>query len=219
MPDRRQLLVMALGATLLRDVHAQTDGLVLLGQFLQTVRSGRAQFTQIVTSVPKAGQPTRQRSSSGTLEFQRPGRFRFVYRKPFEQVLVADGQTLWLYDPDLQQVTARAQAQVLGGTPLSLIISATDLSGLQRDFQLQAQAPREGLQWVKATPVRADGQIQHALAGLRSGDRGPELVVLEVLDAMGQRTVLTFGGFEANPTLPADVFHFQPPVGASVIRP
>ncbi len=198
---------------------AQNDGLALLGQFLQTARSGRAQFTQVVTSVPKAGQPARQRTSSGTLEFQRPGRFRFTYRKPFEQTLVADGQTLWLHDPDLQQVTARAQAQVLGTTPLALIISSTDLSGLQKDFQLQSEPARDGLQWVKATPRRADGQMQHALAGLRAGERGPELVVLEVLDALGQRSVLTFNGFEVNPVLRADAFQFQPPAGTDVIRP
>ncbi len=198
---------------------AQNDGLALLGQFLQTARSGRAQFTQVVTSVPKAGQPARQRTSSGTLEFQRPGRFRFTYRKPFEQTLVADGQTLWLHDPDLQQVTARAQAQVLGTTPLALIISSTDLSGLQKDFQLQSEPARDGLQWVKATPRRADGQMQYALAGLRAGERGPELVVLEVLDALGQRSVLTFNGFEVNPVLRADAFQFQPPAGTDVIRP
>ncbi len=198
---------------------AQNDGLALLGQFLQTARSGRAQFTQVVTSVPKAGQPARQRTSSGTLEFQRPGRFRFTYKKPFEQTLVADGQTLWLHDPDLQQVTARAQAQVLGTTPLALIISSTDLSGLQKDFQLQSEPARDGLQWVKATPRRADGQMQYALAGLRAGERGPELVVLEVLDALGQRSVLTFNGFEVNPVLRADAFQFQPPAGTDVIRP
>ncbi len=198
---------------------AQNDGLALLGQFLQTARSGRAQFTQVVTSVPKAGQPARQRTSSGTLEFQRPGRFRFTYKKPFEQTLVADGQTLWLHDPDLQQVTARAQAQVLGTTPLALIISSTDLSGLQKDFQLQSEPARDGLQWVKATPRRADGQMQYALAGVRAGERGPELVVLEVLDALGQRSVLTFNGFEVNPVLRADAFQFQPPAGTDVIRP
>ncbi len=198
---------------------AQNDGLALLGQFLQTARSGRAQFTQVVTSVPKAGQPARQRTSSGTLEFQRPGRFRFTYKKPFEQTLVADGQTLWLHDPDLQQVTARAQAQGLGTTPLALIISSTDLSGLQKDFQLQSEPARDGLQWVKATPRRADGQMQYALAGLRAGERGPELVVLEVLDALGQRSVLTFNGFEVNPVLRADAFQFQPPAGTDVIRP
>ena len=200
-------------------VHAQADGMALLGQFLQTTRSGRAQFMQVVTSVPKAGQPARQRSSSGVLEFQRPGRFRFSYKKPFEQTLVADGQTLWLHDPDLQQVTARAQAQVLGSTPLALIISSTDLAGLQKDFQLQTEPARDGLQWVKATPRRADGQVQHVLAGLRAGERGPELVRLEVLDAMGQRSVLTFNAFEVNLPLKPDAFQFHPPAGTDVIRP
>ena len=214
----RRLCLVALALPVL-PAWAQSEGLTLLGQFLQTARSGRAQFTQVVTSVAKAGQPPRQRTSSGTLEFQRPGRFRFSYKKPFEQTLVADGQTLWLHDPDLQQVTARAQAQVLGSTPLALIISSTDLAGLQKDFQLQTEPARDGLQWVKATPRRADGQMQYALAGLRSGERGPELVALEVLDALGQRSLLRFNGLEVNPVLRADAFQFQPPAGTDVIRP
>lgn len=198
---------------------AQSDGLNLLGQFLQTTRSGRAQFTQVVTAPPKVGQSPRQRTSSGTLEFQRPGRFRFSYKKPFEQTLVADGQTLWLYDPDLQQVTARAQAQVLGSTPLALIIGSTDLTGLQKDFQLQTESAREGLQWVRVTPRRTDGQVQHALLGLRAAQRGPELVVLDVLDALGQRSVLTFSALEVNPPLRPEAFQFHPPTGTDVIRP
>ena len=216
---RRDLFWALAGAWPALDVRAEVDALVLLGQFLQSVRSGRAQFTQVVTSVPKNGQPARQRTSSGTLEFQRPGRFRFSYKKPFEQTLVADGQTLWLHDPDLQQVTARVQAQVLGSTPLALIVSSTDLAGLQKDFLLQSDPAREGLQWVKATPRRPDGQVQYALAGLRAGERGPELVRLEVLDAMGQRSVLSFSAFELNPALKADVFQFHPPAGTDVIRP
>ena len=219
MLHRRSWLLATLTSLAALPALAHTDGLALLGQFLQTVRSGRAQFTQVVTSVPKAGQPPRQRTSSGMLEFQRPGRFRFSYRKPFEQTLVADGQTLWLHDPDLQQVTARPQTQVLGSTPLSLIVSAVDLAGLQKDFQLQSEPDRDGLQWVKATPRRADGQLQYALVGLRAGERGPQLLVLEVLDAMGQRSVLTFSGFEINPVLKGDVFQFQPPAGTDVIRP
>lgn len=218
MLNRRHCLVVAAALPVL-PAWAQSEGLALLGQFLQTIRSGRAQFTQVVTSVPKAGQPPRQRTSSGTLEFQRPGRFRFSYQKPFEQTLVADGQTLWLHDPDLQQVTARPQAQVLSSTPLALIISSTDLAGLQKDFLLQTEPARDGLQWVKATPRRADGQMQYALAGLRSGERGPELVALEVLDALGQRSLLRFNGLEVNPVLRADAFQFQPPAGTDVIRP
>lgn len=200
-------------------VLAQTDALTLLGQFLQNTRSGRARFTQVVTSVPKAGQAPRQRTSSGTLEFQRPGRFRFTYQKPFEQTLVADGQTLWLHDPDLQQVTARPQGQVLGSTPLALMVSSADLAGLQKDFVLQPEPARDGLQWVKATPRRSDGQLQYVLAGLRMGERGVELVALEVLDALGQRSLLSFGQMEINPALKAEVFQFQPPAGTSVIRP
>ena len=198
---------------------ATGDGQALLGQFLQQVRSGRAQFTQTVTSPPRAGQPPRVRSSSGTLEFQRPGRFRFVYRKPFEQTLVADGQMLWLHDVDLNQVTARKQAQSLGSTPLGLILSATDLGAVQAAFQLQTEAARDGLQWVRATPKSSDGQFQHALAGLRQGEKGPELAVLEVLDSLGQRSVLSFSGFEANATIRPEVFTFQVPAGADVIRP
>jgi outer membrane lipoprotein carrier protein len=216
---QRRHVLMTVAALMGLPARAQSDGLQLLGQFLQSVRSGRAQFTQVVTSVPKAGQPPRQRTSSGTLEFQRPGRFRFSYKKPFEQTLLADGQTLWLHDPDLQQVTARAQAQVLGSTPLALIISATDLAGLQKDFQLQPEAARDGLQWVRATPKRAEGQVQQVLAGFRASDRGAELVVLEVLDTLGQRSVLTFSQFEINPAIKADAFQFHVPTGTDVIRP
>lgn len=215
---QRRHLFLSLAGLCLSTARAQSDGLALLGQFLSTARTGRTQFTQVVTSLAKAGQPPRQRTSSGTLEFQRPGRFRFSYKKPFEQTLVADGQTLWLHDPDLKQVTARAQAQVLGSTPLALIISSTDLSGLQKDFQLQSEPARDGLQWVRATPRRSDAQMQHALAGLRASERGPELVVLEVLDALGQRSALTFSNFELNPSLKPEVFQFQPPAGTDVIR-
>ena len=219
MLQRRRFLLTLASASVTAPVLAQTDGLALLGQFLQQVKSGRAQFSQVVTAVPKNGQPPRTRTSSGVLEFMRPGRFRFVYKKPFEQTLVADGRTLWLHDPDLQQVTARPQAQALAATPLALITSATQLSGLQADFLLQPEVARDGLQWVRATPRRADGQIRHALAGLRSGEHGPELVVLEVQDALGQRSVLTFSAFEINPALKADAFQFHPPAGTDVIRP
>lgn len=202
-------------------VIAQTgaDALDLLAQFMRQVRSGRAQFVQVVTSASRQGQPPRSKTSSGTLEFQRPGRLRLVYRKPFEQTLVADGQTLWLHDPDLNQVTARRQSQVLGNTPAALLTSAADLQGLQADFQLRAEANRDGLQWVRATPKAADGQIQQALLGLRQTDKGPELVVIDVLDGLGQRSVLTFSALDINPTLASDTFVFRPPAGADLMRP
>jgi outer membrane lipoprotein carrier protein len=198
---------------------AHADGLDALNQFIKQTRSGRAQFTQVVTSPAKAGQVARSKTSSGSFEFQRPGKFRFDYRKPFVQTLVADGQTLWMHDVDLNQVTARNQAQVLGSTPVALLTAANDLESLKSDFQFKADADREGLQWVRATPKKTDGQIQSVLVGLRLADKGVELAVLDVQDALGQRSVLNFTAFELNPALPASAFAFKAPAGADVIRP
>lgn len=198
---------------------SHADGLDALNQFIKQTRSGRAQFTQVVTSPPKSGQLARSKTSSGSFEFQRPGKFRFDYRKPFVQTLVADGQTLWMHDVDLNQVTARNQAQVLGSTPVALLTAASDLEALKTDFQFKAEADREGLQWVRATPKKSDGQIQSVLVGLRAADKGVELAVLDVQDALGQRSVLNFTAFELNPALPASAFVFKAPAGADVIRP
>jgi outer membrane lipoprotein carrier protein len=133
--------------------------------------------------------------------------------------LVADGQTLWLHDADLNQVTARPQAQVLGSTPAALLTSAADLQSLKNDFQFTPEPDREGLHWVRATPRAADGQIRSVMVGLRSASQGVELAVLDVQDSLGQRSVLTFTAFEINPSLPASTFVFKAPAGADVIRP
>lgn len=194
------------------------SGLEGLESFIKNTRSGRATFTQVVTSPPREGAAPRSKTSSGSFEFQRPGRFRFVYRKPFEQSIVADGQTLWLHDIDLNQVTVRRQSQVLGSTPAALIAAAPDLKALQADFALQAAPDKDGLQWVQATPKVRDGQIQTVRVGLRLTDKGNELAVLDILDSFGQRSVLTFAGFELNPALSADTFQFKPPAGVDVIR-
>ena len=93
------------------------------------------------------------------------------------------------------------------------------LSPVTYRLALQAQAARDGLQWVRATPRQTEGQVQQVLVGLRSGERGPELAVLDVLDALGQRSLLQFSGFEANPSFKADAFAFHPPAGVDVIRP
>ena len=198
---------------------AQADGVELLAQFMKQARSGRADFSQVVTSPSRAGQPSRARTSSGRFEFQRPGKFRFDYRKPFVQTLVADGQTLWLHDVDLNQVTARPQSQVLGSTPAALLTSASDLQALKNDFQFTPEPDRDGLQWVRATPQSPDGQIRAVMVGLRAAPSGPELAVLDVQDSLGQRSLLTFTGFEFNPALPASTFVFRTPAGVDVIRP
>jgi outer membrane lipoprotein carrier protein len=198
---------------------AHADGVDLLAQFMKQARSGRAQFTQVVTSPSRPGQVPRAKTSSGSFEFQRPGKFRFDYRKPFVQTMVADGQTLWLHDVDLNQVTARPQSQVLGSTPAALLTSASDLQALKKDFQFTPEPDRDGLQWVRATPQSPDGPIRSVMVGLRAAATGPELAVLDVQDSLGQRSVLSFAAFEGNPSLSGSTFVFKAPAGADVIRP
>ena len=203
--------------------YVWSGGLESLETFVKTAKTGRADFTQVVTAPAKEGQAPRVKTSTGTFEFSRPGRFKFVYKKPFEQNIVADGQTLWLFDVDLNQVTARKQSLVLGSTPAALIAAAPDLKALQTDFSLADAPDKEGLQWVVATPRARDGQLQTIRVGFKAAQalvgQAPVLSALEILDNFGQRSLLTFAQFEVNPTLNAAAFQFKPPPGADVIRP
>ena len=190
-----------------------------LENFVKNTKSGRAAFTQVVTSPAKEGQVPKVKTSAGTFEFLRPNRFKFLYKKPFEQTIVSDGQTLWLYDLDLNQVTARKLVQVLNGTPAAVIAAAADLKGLQADFTLTALPEKSGLQWVQAVPKTKEGQLQSITVGLKTTDKGSELAALEILDSFGQRSVMTFSQVEVNPALAATSFQFKPPAGADVSKP
>jgi outer membrane lipoprotein carrier protein len=195
-------------------LSAHASGLDSLEQFVKSARSGRAEFTQVVTAPAREGQSARSKTSSGTFEFARPNRFRFQYQKPFEQTIVADGQTLWLYDVDLKQVTARKQSQVLASTPAALIASAPDLGALRKDFTLEAAGEKDGLQWVQATPKAREGQLH----SMKVGFRGNELAALEIQDSFGQRSMLTFTRMELNPAVGPEAFQFKAPPGVDVVR-
>lgn len=195
-------------------ISAGATGLNDLESFIKGVKSGKAEFSQVVTAPAKEGQVARSKVSSGTFEFLRPGRFKFTYKKPFEQTIVADGQTLWLYDVDLNQVTSRKQVQALGSTPAALIASSADLKALQADFALADAADKDGLQWVQGAPKAKESQLQSVRVGFKQG----QLAVLEILDSFGQRSVLTFQSFAANAPLDAAAFQFKPPAGADVVQ-
>lgn len=202
--------------------QTSTDPLDALGQFLKQSNSGRAQFTQVVSSPARADQAPRRKTSSGTFEFQKPQQFRFAYQKPFVQTMVSDGQLLWLYDADLNQVTVRKQSQLLGQTPAAFIASSGDLKALQAEFNLKAEPDAEGLQWIKATPKQSEGALQTIRVGLKpatSATTPPILAVLEIVDGLGQSSRLSFQNFEVNLKLPVDTFQFKTPTGAQVIRP
>ena len=211
---KRMKRIFAAGLAAVFAFAAHASGLETLENFVKSAHSGRAEFTQVVTAPGGDGQAARSKTSSGTFEFLRPNRFRFDYRKPFEQTIVADGQTLWLYDADLNQVTARKQAQALGSTPAALVAASPDVNSLRKDFNLEAVADKDGLQWVQATPKTKDGQ----LTLVKIGFRGNDLAQLEILDSFGQRSLITFTRMELNGNVPADKFQFKPPKGADVVK-
>lgn len=195
-------------------IAAHAGPMESLENFIRNAKTGRADFTQVITAPSRDGQAARTKSSSGTFEFQRPSRFRFEYRKPFEQTIVADGDTLWLHDKDLNQVSQRKQAKVLGSTPAALIAASPDLATLKRDFDLQPLPDRDGLQWVQATPKQKEGQ----LTNMKVGFRGDQLAALDILDSFGQRSVLTFTNMQVNAAVAAEAFKFVPPKGADVVN-
>lgn len=214
--------LLALQMSSLALAQTSADALETLSQFLKQTNSGRAQFTQVVSAPAKVDQAPRRKTSSGTFEFQRPQQFRFAYQKPFVQTIVSDGQLLWLYDADLNQVTVRKQGQLLGQTPATFIASSGDLKALQVEFNLKAEPDAEGLQWVKATPKQSEGTVQTIRVGLKpaaSAGTPPILTVLEIMDGLGQTSRLSFQNFEVNLKLQVDTFQFKAPPGAQVIRP
>lgn len=194
---------------------AQADGLQSLEAFMQGAQAGKADFTQTVTAPAKDGQAARSKTSSGQFSFQRPGRFKFEYRKPFEQVIVADGKTLWMYDADLNQVTQRAQAKVLDATPAAILASAASVQALRADFDLKAAPDQDGLQWVEALPKAKDGQLK----SVRVGFAGDKLAAIDMLDSFGQRSLMRFANVQTSASLPAETFKFVAPKGADVLAP
>jgi outer membrane lipoprotein carrier protein len=127
---------------------ARADAVDTLKDFVREVKTGRAAFTQTVTSPDGA----KKKNSSGSFEFSRPNRFRFTYTKPFEQVIVADGQKVWIFDADLNQASSRKFSAALGATPAALLAGGS----LEADFQLAALPAKDGLEWAQATPKAKD---------------------------------------------------------------
>lgn len=185
---------------------AQADAVDQLRSFVSDVKSGKAVFTQTVTSPDGA----KKKTSSGSFEFARPNRFRFVYTKPFEQAIVADGQKVWIYDTDLNQVSSRKLTQALGATPAALLAG----SSLDADFSLKALPDAEGLSWAEATPKAKDATFQ----SLRVGFKGKELASVHITDSFGQRSLLQFSQWVVNAPVEADRFKFVVPKGADLLE-
>jgi len=181
-------------------------GLDDLKQFLSHTKAAKSRFAQTV--VGRNGKTTQK--ASGTFVFQRPGKFRFVYEQPYAQIIVGDGQKLWTWDKDLNQVTVKPVTQALGATPAALL---TGDGQLERNFVLKDAGQSDGMAWVEATPKQQDAGFDR----VRIGFQGGELRAMEVRDNFAQTTLIQFSSFEANPALDAAEFRFTPPKGADVV--
>ncbi len=185
---------------------AQGATLERLRAFVRDTQTARANFTQTVTD--KNGRVVQR--SSGQFAISRPGKFRWSVDKPYQQLLVGDGQRVWIYDPDLNQVVRRRNDQALGSTPAALLAGRGDV---ERAFEWRDLPEADGLDWLGATPKDKDSTF----SDIRLGFDASGLAALEIWDNFGQRTRIDFAGLERNPKLPPDLFEFTPPKGADVV--
>jgi outer membrane lipoprotein carrier protein len=203
---KASLLKLAFLLTSVVATQAHATAIDQLRSFLTQTASARGDFIQRVTR----GDAVSAQTSSGRFVFQRPGKFRWLYESPYEQLIVADGQRLTLYDRDLNQVTIRRLQAALPSSPASILFGSNDF---EREFEVVDAGSHDGLEWVRARPRARDTTFERIEIGFRDGLPGAMLLV----DNFGQSTRLTFSKVERNPRLDVDAFRFVPPKGADVL--
>ena len=180
------------------------SGLDQLNAYLATAHAARGDFTQTV--IARSGKKPQQ--SVGTFAFQKPGKFRWEYQKPYAQLLVGDGEKLWSYDQDLNQVVVKKIGTALGATPAALLAGES----LDKNFTLKNDGTDDGIEFVLAMPKSQDATFERIRIGLVQ--QQPR--VMEIHDNFGQTTLLNFSHFISNPELSSALFRFVPPKGADV---
>jgi chaperone LolA len=175
--------------------------------FIASTRSAQADFTQNV--LDQNGK--RIQSASGIMQFQRPGKFRWTYHKPYEQIIVGDGEKFWLYDVDLNQVTVRKLDAALGNSPAALLSGNNDI---ENDFTLTESGSEEGLEWLQAVPKGSESSFEKIRM---SFDAHSSLSSMELSDMYGHKTVLSFSTMQRNPKISEQQFRFTSPEGADVL--
>lgn len=188
-------------------LSVQAAAIERLKTFIAETHSAQANFTQDV--LDQNGK--RIQSASGIMQFQRPGKFRWSYQKPYEQLIVGDGAKFWLYDVDLNQVTVKKLDAALGSSPAALLSGNNEI---ERGFILTEDGSRDGLDWLLAIPRAQDSGFEKIRMAF---DAKSGLAVMELHDTFGHKTVLRFSAMQRNPKLPEQQFHFTPPKGADVL--
>lgn len=192
---------------------ADASALDQFKSFVTSTKSAKGEFIQrqVKQDDKNAGALKVSNASSGTFLFSRPGRFVWEYKKPYEQLLQADGDKLYIYDKDLNQVTVRKLGNALGSSPAAILFGSNDL---EKNFTLKDAGEKNGLEWLEATPKTKDTNFEKIGIGLKDGV--PQ--AMELRDSFGQVSLLTFGKFEKNPPLSNEQFKFTVPKGADVLQ-
>ena len=200
--------VLILAVALATAAHAA--GADQLRQFLTQTKTASGEFTQNVT-VANARPGAKAQNSSGTFTFERPGRFRWVYEKPYEQVLIADGEKLYIYDKDLNQVTVKKIGAALPSSPASILFGTNEF---EKEFDVKDAGSRDGLEWIDAKPRKKDTTFDKIQLGFKDGLPA----AMQLTDNFGQTTQLKFAKVERNPKVDAQAFRFSVPKGADVLE-
>lgn len=185
---------------------AAASSVETLKAFLVQTSSAKARFAQMV--LDKNMKVLQQ--ATGTMQFARPGKFRWEYSKPYEQTIVGDGVRLWIFDKDLNQVTVRKLDRALGSSPAALLAGSNEI---EKSYTLTNLGNQEGLDWLEAVPKTQETAFER----IRLGFSKAGLEAMELRDQFGQITVIKFADVERNPKLPPETFRFEPPKGADVI--
>ena len=203
----RLLCVFALSACLL-PVPVKASAVESLKTFVNKALTFQANFSQ--TLLDKNFQVIRK--ASGSMMFERPGKFRWTYDQPYQQLIVGDGKQVWFYDQDLAQVTVHRLDQALGSTPAALLAGGNTI---ERDFNLQEIDVQGETEWLEAIPKNQENSFELIRLGFSKTGILREMVLRDSFD---QVTWLIFSEIEQNPTLTPDLFQFTPPEGVDVIR-
>ncbi len=190
---------------------ASASALEQFKNFVATTKSAKGEFTQRQVKTDKQGKAQVLNTSKGTFQFARPGRFIWLYQQPYEQLLQADGDQLYIYDADLNQVTIRKLGDALASSPAAILFGSNEV---EKNFVIKEGGSKDGLDWLQLTPRAKDTPFEQIGIGLRNGT--PE--AMELKDAFGQVSLLSFSRFEKNPPMPANQFKFDIPKGADVFR-
>lgn len=186
---------------------AHAGAIEKLKTFIAATHSAQANFSQVV--LDQHGK--RMQSASGVMQFQRPGKFRWTYQKPYEQIIVGDGEKFWLHDIDLNQVTVKKLDAAIGSSPAALLSGSNEI---ERSFELKESGSQDGLDWLQAVPKGQESSFAKILMAFGAQS---ELAIMELSDAFGNKTVLRFSDLKRNPQLPPSLFRFVPPKGADVL--